>query len=196
MNSPVYLTGGWEANEEEYTAIVKDVVTTPKHLKTFVYYSAIFTFQQFFHFNTSEAVKPNQCITNSIATYYPNDFERYAGSKQAAGILNFDISNLIQHIIVATCLFIFILVFMFNKTTTWHCMLIVFILAGVLINAWVCGTFSGVFPRYQARVVWLLPMPIFLFLMERFDAGRLLQATWNMIYNKRKYKESHHFPDY
>jgi hypothetical protein len=181
VNSPVYLRGGWEQNEEEYTTIVKDVVTTPRYLKTFVYNSAIFTCQQFFHFNTSEAGKPTQPITDAIATYYPNEFERYAGSRQAAGALNFDISNLVQNIIAAACLFIYILVFMFNKTTMGHRSFFVFILASVLINAWVCGTFSGVFPRYQARVVWLLPLPIFLYLMQRFDASHLLQNTWDII---------------
>ena len=32
--------------------------------------------------------------------------------------------------------------------------------AAVLINAAVCGMISGPFPRYQARVIWLLPMAI------------------------------------
>lgn len=172
MNSPVYLTGGWQENEKEYTSIVKDIITNPKYLKTFIYNSAIFTSEQFFHFNTSEAVKPTQPVTDAIATYYPNDFGRYARGKQAAGALNFDISNLIQNIIAAACLLTYILVFMFNKMTMRHRMLIVFILAGLIANAWVCGTFSGVFPRYQARVVWLLPLPVFLYLVKRFDAGK------------------------
>jgi hypothetical protein len=168
-NSPVYLTGGWVANEEEYTAIVKDIITTPRYFKTFAYNSAIFTCEQFFHFNTSEAVKPSQSVNDAIATHYPNDFRRYAGSRQAAGELNFDITNLIQNLIVGGCLFIYLLVFMFNKTTTRYRLLIAFILAALLANAWVCGTFSGVFPRYQARVIWLFPLPIFLYLMEHFD---------------------------
>jgi hypothetical protein len=175
-NSPVYLTGGWGANEEEYTAIVKDIVTTPRYLKTFVYNSAIFTCEQFFHFNTSEVVKPSESVNNAIATYYPNDFQRYAGSKQAAGTLNFDIANLIQNLIVAGCLLIYLLVFMFNKTTTRYQLLIAFILGALLVNAWVCGTFSGVFPRYQARVIWLLPLPIFLYLMEHFDAVKKVRT--------------------
>jgi hypothetical protein len=33
----------------------------------------------------------------------------------------------------------------------------VLVTAGVVINAAVCGALSGVFPRYQARVVWLIP---------------------------------------
>ncbi len=32
------------------------------------------------------------------------------------------------------------------------------LVAAVLVNAAVCGVLSGVFPRYQARVVWLVPL--------------------------------------
>ena len=32
------------------------------------------------------------------------------------------------------------------------------VLYGIVLNAAVCGILSGPFPRYQARVVWLLPM--------------------------------------
>lgn len=32
------------------------------------------------------------------------------------------------------------------------------IVAGLIANAVICGALSGVFPRYQARLIWLLPM--------------------------------------
>ena len=31
-------------------------------------------------------------------------------------------------------------------------------LAGLVVNAIVCGSLSGIFPRYQARVIWLVPL--------------------------------------
>ena len=37
------------------------------------------------------------------------------------------------------------------------CLALVLVVAGLLINAAVCGALSGVFPRYQARVIWLAP---------------------------------------
>jgi hypothetical protein len=36
----------------------------------------------------------------------------------------------------------------------------------MLINAAVCGAVSGAFPRYQARVVWLLPLAALLFVVD------------------------------
>jgi hypothetical protein len=38
------------------------------------------------------------------------------------------------------------------------CLLMVLVVAGLLVNAAVCGALSGVFPRYQARVIWLAPL--------------------------------------
>lgn len=32
------------------------------------------------------------------------------------------------------------------------------IVFGLVVNAAICGTLSGVFPRYEARVIWLLPL--------------------------------------
>lgn len=38
------------------------------------------------------------------------------------------------------------------------CLMLVLVVAGLLVNAAVCGALSGVFPRYQARVIWLAPL--------------------------------------
>jgi hypothetical protein len=41
------------------------------------------------------------------------------------------------------------------------------IIAGVVLNAIVCGAVSGPWGRYQARVVWLIPMAALLMLEQR-----------------------------
>jgi hypothetical protein len=38
------------------------------------------------------------------------------------------------------------------------CLMLVLVVAGLLVNAAVCAMLSGVFPRYQARVIWLAPL--------------------------------------
>ncbi|WP_267424195.1 hypothetical protein [Methylobacterium sp. GC_Met_2] len=35
---------------------------------------------------------------------------------------------------------------------------VVLIVVGVIVNAMICGAVSGVFARYQARVIWLIPL--------------------------------------
>jgi hypothetical protein len=35
---------------------------------------------------------------------------------------------------------------------------VLFVLAALLLNAFVCGALSGPYARYQARIVWLVPL--------------------------------------
>ena len=47
----------------------------------------------------------------------------------------------------------------------------VFLLAAVAVNAAVCGILSGPFARYQARIVWLVPLVAGLLVVGRRDRG-------------------------
>ena len=35
--------------------------------------------------------------------------------------------------------------------------LVALVAAGIVVNAFICGALSGAYPRYQSRIVWLLP---------------------------------------
>jgi hypothetical protein len=50
----------------------------------------------------------------------------------------------------------------------------VWVLAGVVINAVVCGTMSGPHDRYEARVAWLIPFVAIALLLE---VARLRRGT-------------------
>ncbi|OQP61068.1 hypothetical protein A3860_04950 [Niastella vici] len=177
--SPIHKTGGWEGNELEYSAIIKDILTTPAYLKTVVYNSIILTSKQFFHFETGEAGVPLETVVNVIQDYYPNEALRFMNARQSNGTLHFEFINHTQTLIVGICLFLFLLVFIYGKLTVRFRLLIIFILTALLLNAWFCGTFSGVYPRYQDRLVWLLPLPLFLYAME-------LAVTDNLFYSIKK----------
>jgi putative flippase GtrA len=51
-----------------------------------------------------------------------------------------------------------------------------FITAGIIVNAGVCGMIAGVFARYQARVVWLLPAEAMLLGLALVPA-----AAWRQV---------------
>jgi len=55
--------------------------------------------------------------------------------------------------------------------------LVVAILAGVAYNAAVCGALSGPWPRYQARVIWLVPMLAALLALDLLASKRHPGAT-------------------
>ncbi|MDA3880703.1 MAG: hypothetical protein PF436_09975 [Prolixibacteraceae bacterium] len=166
-NSPIHLNGGWDGNKEEYGIITKEILTTPRYLKTVVFKSAMNTLKQFFHFDTGEANTPTPKIKQSFSTFYPEEYKNLVNSKQYNGLLNFRFTNYTQTIMFALSLFVYLIVLFSGQTSAKYRLLIIFIFLALIINAWICGTFSGVFFRYQARLVWLLSLPIFLYATEK-----------------------------
>ncbi len=167
--SPIYKTGGWEANKEEYNAILSDMISTPKYLKKIIFRSIENGLSQLFSFTTGDTPQLNdksaagQAITNCF-----RDQDRlYHSSLQYNGRLNFDLLNNIQNYVVCigllSCLCIVFIPMGIDKTIV-H--LTIFLLVALLLNAFVCGCLSGVFPRYQSRVIWLLPIPLFISLFK------------------------------
>ncbi|HEX8019279.1 hypothetical protein [Mucilaginibacter sp.] len=164
-NSPINKTGGWIKNEAEYSAIVKDILTTPKYLATFIYQSCIYTFKQFFNYDMVDIALPSERIDRAVAKYQ-KEYLSYLHARQSTNRMSFGLINFIQNLIVGLCLFIYLLVFLYKKMTLRYRVLIFFVLSGLFINAWICSTFSCVSPRYQTRVIWLLLLPLFLYVFE------------------------------
>ncbi|WP_293742149.1 hypothetical protein [uncultured Pedobacter sp.] len=164
--SPMRKTGGWRGSEKEYKAILKDILTTPRYLKPFISSSIILTLKQFAVFETGEASKPWRRVNMAVRDYHYNDFRNFVSSDQSLEKLDFSIINFIQNIIFGICILLYLIGFGSKEIELKIKGLALFLIIAALINAWVCGTFSGVFPRYQSRVVWLLPLPIFLHLLK------------------------------
>jgi len=181
-NSPIYI-GGWGSNKDEYTSIIKDIVTTPKYLKAVVFKSAILSIKQFFHFDTGEAEVPKEWVSNTIIHLYPNHGERFLNARQSTDRLGFNFVNHTQKLIWAACLLACIIIFMLGKMEIKYRLLIVFILLALFINAAICGSFSGAYPRYQSRVVWLLPLPLLLYAAGKLDIKKMFRL---IIGNERK----------
>ncbi len=83
-HSPVYLTGGWDANKQEYNAILKDIATTPKLVKRMIIESLNGGVKQFFNFRT-ETLHRNQegsMLYNMVKRYFPNELHAFRYSRQ------------------------------------------------------------------------------------------------------------------
>ena len=55
------------------------------------------------------------------------------------------------------------------------------LLAGVLLNAAVCGVIAQVYDRFQVRVVWLLPFALLIFLALHIERRRSARAPHNPV---------------
>jgi len=165
-NSPIYKTGGWARNEKEYSTIIYNILTTPKYLKTFIFKSMVYTVKQFFNYDVIDINKPSDVINEAIMGNFNQEYNNFLRARQNNDKISFGLINFTQNIIVGICLFLYITILVLNKTTTEFKLLLIFILIALFLNAWVCSTFSGVFSRYQSRVTWLLPLPLFLHAMS------------------------------
>ena len=162
-NSPLYQTGGWEANKAEYRAIFRDLFTTPKYLKIFLIRSLESSFKQFFNFETGDApvLGINSEPYGAVKNFMKGQEMEYLSSRQRSGRLDFRFINNIQYIVIALSLSLTIILLILRIPME-RKYLMIYILVAIFLNAAICGTFSGISPRYQSRVVWLLPLPLLL----------------------------------
>ncbi|WEK37950.1 MAG: hypothetical protein P0Y53_10605 [Candidatus Pseudobacter hemicellulosilyticus] len=164
--SPIYKNGGWENNEKEYAAIAKDILTTPAYLKLVVAGSLKASVRQFSHYATGEAYSPWPKVSRALGENYPKDYQAYKRSRQFTGRLDFAFVNYSQTILFAGCMLFYVILLLDKRVADRYKWLMLYILLGLIINAWFCATFSGVFHRYQARLIWLTPLPLFLYVMN------------------------------
>jgi hypothetical protein len=175
VNSPIKKTGGWAANEDEYSVIVKDIMSTPRYLKTLVYKSAIYTVKQFFNYDMADISKAGDRVNNAVRDNYDDEYNGFLLSRENTNTMQVGFINFTQDVIVSICLIIYFFVLVNKKTSPRNRFFILFILSCLIINAWICSTFSGVFPRYQTRVIWMLPLPLFLHLARNSGVSSVLK---------------------
>lgn len=177
-HSPLYKTGGWLDNEEEFNAIIGDVLTRPKYLKQYLIRSFEASIEQFFTFT----VGPNNPLLEgssphiSINRFYHNQVKEFFATKQAVGILKYDWLNNLQAVFILVCLFIYVILLysgVLDKNTR---IMLWVLLALVFANAFVCGALSGVVARYQARVIWLVALPLVICFTEKGLLRKVLNS--------------------
>jgi hypothetical protein len=181
-NSPLYKNGGWETpqKQEEYSAIVRDILTTPKYGHLFLVKATEAAFTQFFSFSLAEPIpqREDSPVYTAISVHYPASLWAMKYSHQWNDSLDFTFIfpfiNEFQNFITGISLLFYMICFVYPLKFKRFNKVMLFIVAGTFINALICGALAGLSERYQCRVVWLLPLPLFLvlankeFFLERF----------------------------
>ncbi|MEL6699472.1 MAG: hypothetical protein AAFP89_24755 [Bacteroidota bacterium] len=186
--SPAYLTGGWEANEEEYQTIIREIFTTPKYLKVYLYKSLSFGIRQFFTFDTGDAPvsKKGSSPYGNVEKYFNEELREYSYALQQGRnySLRWDkLNNRIQ--ITMWVSFALLIVALFHPKISGYISprtrgILLFLLLALLINAVICSTFSQVVPRYQSRVAWLLPMLLMVPFLEWIGQKEKWREWWGV----------------
>jgi hypothetical protein len=172
-NSPLYKFGdGWKSQEvkDEYNAIIRDILTTPRYCNIFIVKSIESTAKQFFCFSAGDGPylddKDNPAYT-AIAGHYKVSLKEFLVSRQHGRELDLKMTETLQKYLLAISLFFCIAFLLFPRLAGKYKWIILFIILGMLMNAFICGTLSDVVERYQTRVVWLIPLPLILIMANR-----------------------------
>lgn len=185
--SPLHLTGSPDENKEEYNRLINDILCHPKYFKKFIIKSIHYTFQLFFNFETGDTpiCKYGTATYSSIDQFFPDEIRGYQLSNQINGKLDFTSLNARQNIIVFISFFILLLLLfnrdIFLKLSSRNKLLIILIITCLFFNASLCSVFSTIAPRYQSRVIWLVPLIIIFIFSDQFD---ILISYYNKIKKK------------
>ncbi|MEJ2884615.1 hypothetical protein [Pedobacter sp. GR22-6] len=161
--SPINKGKGWEENIDEYSVINRKIIFSKFFIKV-IYKSSIYSIKQIFNNDMSDNVQHGEYVIQAVKTMFPRDIPDHEKSSQYHGNLNIGFVNYSQIVIFGFCFSLNILSLLYFPLPIAQRYLLIYFCVVLIVNAALCGSLSGVFPRYQARVAWILPLPLFLFM--------------------------------
>ncbi len=171
-NSPLQKMGGYKGAREEFKEIRKLSLNSGKYLKRITTNAITDSWRQLFRFDIDDGngiFMEGSRLYERIKQYAPRDAAMYAASRQQSGGLSLEGKFVFYfRSVLSLAVLIGIALLFIKKPANDLFLLALLILAGVVLNACICGAFSVVTDRYQCRVAWLL---VFLFFGLLF-AGR------------------------
>jgi hypothetical protein len=174
--SPLYATGGWEANKEEYNKIIMGTLTDPHFLLLRLQMSVTYALKQMSEFGIGDGCEPlTNPFTGGLKSHVPSDLKTFEASKQYSGKLLWfraSANKFIVGVVIASLLVITLLALTTLRKNKEFILLSFMVIATVLANSWVCGTFGKVYGRYGARAIWLVPLCAVIGLAIRFMAPK------------------------
>jgi hypothetical protein len=159
--SILYKTGGWQANENEYNAIIKNIIFSKQYFFRWIKICIINTGKQLLENGFGADYQPyneGSPPRGMVKWHFEEELFSYDKSGQNKGRLGFDFgekSNTQNTIII---LFILVLScgFILQGMTSPILVMSLVTFFFILCNAAVTATFSCIGERYNSRVTWLI----------------------------------------
>ncbi len=160
-DGPLYKTGGWDDNKEEFGSIFKQILTSPRYLSLAISTNAEGTLRQMTEVNVGDGLFPYNNQSNvfyNIQAYYPHSLKAFFSSRQQQKSLNIKDWNtwLILVFMLSSLAVLYTMSRNEKVPTVWvsaYLLLFLFLLG----NAAVSASFANVLGRLQSRVFWILP---------------------------------------
>jgi hypothetical protein len=172
-------TGGWSMeNEAYYGSLVADILTTPKYFKKYLIKSIETTLMQFFYYEMDPTEELHAVRANLVKRFFSTYFLTAKNSRQIKrnySRVSIEHHNAVQHAVIMFSMLCFLFLLWDEKYSKYQKGIALFILASMLINAFIVAATSGVYGRYQSRVAWLITLPAFWFVCSKVEAWRKAQ---------------------
>lgn len=167
-NSPFYKIGGFRETKAEFNEIIKGTLTSKKYLWLHFKAALKVTFKQLVSFNMGDgngSFVGETLLNKRILLYFHREHIAYQNSHQNKNhTIYISLFNQIQNsiILLVSIFILLLLIFKFKllDTTTITVLIIIFIF--ILIHSASCGILANCAERYGCRVIWLLPLLLFI----------------------------------
>lgn len=168
-NSPLYKIGGWtDANQKASAKLVKDILSRPKYLKRYLIRCIEDSFIQLFYFHIQVSPRSDN-VGKEIRKHFPMYTTPYMISRQSQETMDtayLKFVNILQSFVLAGS-FILIFLLLFDKRYNHFTKAIVIVmLIMIYANSFISVAASGVYARYNSRILWLITLPAFAYLWQ------------------------------
>jgi hypothetical protein len=160
------LQGGWgncwEKRREEYYSVFGEILMTFPYNIRFISHVMTNTLEQLSTFRIDPVFPQPETLPYEyfISRLLPSDVPLVKKTPQWIGMVRFDNLNMLQNSLLAisSLMLLFFVTLFKDRGYKKLRFLILFLLLLLVSNAFICGAFSDVVPRYQGRIIWLIPL--------------------------------------
>lgn len=152
----------WVEKDEAYGQLVSDLLSHPKYCSQYVKLALSGTLEQLVDFGHTHFDKSE--LDRIISRSYRDDWDFFYASMQDRAGVAFNMQTLIERWVVIISMVILCYFMFFRRAVlkTKGGYLLMIIALALLLNAFICSAFSNVVDRYQGRLIFLIPLVVFL----------------------------------
>jgi hypothetical protein len=180
-NSPLYKIGGWEvAAQEEYSQLIRNILSRPEYLKRYIIRCIEDSFIQLCLFDIHVSPRIDN-VGKVINKSFPMYNTLYLCAKQSQETMDtdyFKVSNFLQSLMIVFSVILLFLMLFDDKYSSRKKLIVILLMLMIYANSFISVAASGVYARYNSRVLWLITLPAFAYLWEvlknRFSPPLLL----------------------
>jgi hypothetical protein len=152
----------WEKRRAEYKAIFMEILTSYPYNLRFAGHAFQNSMEQLVTFRVDPVFADPERMPYEfyLNRFLPRDLALAKASTHWQGMVFYERLSLFQNILLALCIpaLLFVLLLKRNRMPQNFSMMLALLFLFLLSNAFICGAFSDVVPRYQGRIVWLVPL--------------------------------------